>query len=113
MADTFQPPFRSCIQEGGASGLMCAYNLVNGVPSCGDRDLLTKTAREEWGFQGYIVSDCDAVSLIHEKQNYTDSHEYAVVAVLRAGESQPLQSASLSIRSYFTCSLTTVFSMKP
>lgn len=86
MADTFQPPFKSCIQEGKASGIMCAYNLVNGVPSCADRHLLTETAREEWGFDGYIVSDCDAVSLIHDKQNYTDSHEDAVAAVLKAGE---------------------------
>ncbi|XP_042005919.1 probable beta-D-xylosidase 7 isoform X1 [Salvia splendens] len=85
MADTFQPPFKSCIQEGKASGIMCAYNLVNGVPSCADRHLLTETARKEWGFDGYIVSDCDAVSLIHEKQNYTDSHEDAVAAVLKAG----------------------------
>ncbi|KAH6781223.1 Glycosyl hydrolase family protein [Perilla frutescens var. frutescens] len=85
MADTFQPPFRSCIVEGGASGIMCAYNLVNGVPNCADRDLLTKTAREEWGFEGYIVSDCDAVSLIYEKQNYSQSHEDAVAEVLKAG----------------------------
>lgn len=86
MADTFQPPFRSCVKEGEASGIMCAYNLVNGIPSCADHDLLTKTAREEWGFKGYIVSDCDAVSLIHEKQNYSQSHEDAVAAVLKAGE---------------------------
>ncbi|XP_057794544.1 probable beta-D-xylosidase 7 [Salvia miltiorrhiza] len=85
MADTFQPPFRSCIEEGRASGIMCAYNLLNGVPSCAHRHLLTNTARQQWGFQGYIVSDCDAVSLIHQKQNYTDSHGDAVAAVLRAG----------------------------
>ncbi|KAL3618013.1 putative beta-D-xylosidase 7 [Castilleja foliolosa] len=85
MADTYQPPFRSCIEKARASGIMCAYNLVNGVPNCASYDLLTKTARQEWGFQGYITSDCDAVSLVYEKQKYVKSHEDAVAAVLKAG----------------------------
>ncbi|PIN24744.1 Xylan 1,4-beta-xylosidase [Handroanthus impetiginosus] len=85
MADTYQPPFRKCVEEGRASGIMCAYNLVNGVPNCADQNLLTKTARGEWGFQGYITSDCDAVSLIYKKQNYAKSHEDAVADVLKAG----------------------------
>lgn len=54
LADTYQPPFQSCIQKGRASGIMCAYNRVNGVPNCADFDLLTKTARKQWNFNGYI-----------------------------------------------------------
>lgn len=53
LADTYQPPFKSCVEQGKASGIMCAYNQVNGVPSCADHNLLTKTARGEWGFHGY------------------------------------------------------------
>ena len=52
LADTYQPPFKSCVEQGKASGIMCAYNQVNGVPSCADRNLLTKTARGQWGFHG-------------------------------------------------------------
>ncbi|KAG8377374.1 hypothetical protein BUALT_Bualt08G0026400 [Buddleja alternifolia] len=85
LADTFQPPFKSCVEGGGASGMMCAYNLVNGVPNCADYDLLTKTVRGDWGFQGYIVSDCDSVSLIYDKQKYAKSPEDAVADVLKAG----------------------------
>ncbi|XP_051139873.1 probable beta-D-xylosidase 7 [Andrographis paniculata] len=85
MADTYQPPFKSCVEEGQASGIMCAYNRVNGVPNCADYNLLTKTARGDWGFQGYITSDCDAVSLLYEKQKYAKSHEEAVADVLKAG----------------------------
>ncbi|XP_073276036.1 probable beta-D-xylosidase 7 [Primulina huaijiensis] len=85
MADTFQPPFKSCVEKGGASGIMCAYNLVNGIPNCADYNLLTKTARGDWGFKGYITSDCDAVSLIFEQQKYAKSHEEAVAFVLKAG----------------------------
>ncbi|EYU23220.1 hypothetical protein ABFS82_03G018800 [Erythranthe guttata] len=85
MADTYQPPFKSCVEKGRSSGIMCAYNLVNGVPNCADYDLLTKTARGKWGFKGYITSDCDAVSLIYEKQHYAKSPEEVVADVLKAG----------------------------
>ncbi|KAL3618002.1 putative beta-D-xylosidase 7 [Castilleja foliolosa] len=85
LADTYQPPFKKCIEEGRASGIMCAYNRVNGVPNCADYNLLTKTARGQWGFDGYITSDCDAVSIIHDVQNHALSPEDAVAGVLKAG----------------------------
>lgn len=52
LEDTFQPPFKSCIEEGHASGIMCAYNQVNGVPNCANYKLLTQTARGQWKFNG-------------------------------------------------------------
>ncbi|CAI9116341.1 OLC1v1017456C2 [Oldenlandia corymbosa var. corymbosa] len=85
LADTYQPPFRSCIQEGRASGIMCAYNRVNGVPNCADRNLLTGTARQQWGFHGYITSDCDAVAIIRDNHKYVKTPEEAVADVLKAG----------------------------
>lgn len=51
MEDTYQPPFKSCVQMGRASCLMCAYNAVNGIPACANKDLLAK-ARTDWGFKG-------------------------------------------------------------
>ncbi|KAI9200474.1 hypothetical protein LWI28_008516 [Acer negundo] len=85
LADTYQPPFESCVKQGSASGIMCAFNRVNGVPSCADYNLLTKTARGQWGFHGYIASDCDAVSIIYDVQGYAKTPEDAVVDVLKAG----------------------------
>ncbi|QHN94131.1 probable beta-D-xylosidase 7 [Arachis ipaensis] len=85
LADTYQPPFKSCIEEGHASGIMCAYNRVNGVPNCADYNLLTNIARKQWDFDGYITSDCGAVSLLHDEQGYAKSPEDAVSDVLRAG----------------------------
>ncbi|KAL3504711.1 hypothetical protein ACH5RR_034552 [Cinchona calisaya] len=85
LADTFQPPFKSCIQDAKASGIMCAYNRVNGVPNCADRSLLTDTARNQWGFHGYITSDCDAVSIIYDHHKYASTPEDAVADVLKAG----------------------------
>lgn len=84
MEDSYQPPFRSCIQQGKASCLMCSYNEVNGVPACASEELLG-LARDKWGFKGYITSDCDAVATVYEYQNYTKSSEDAVADVLKAG----------------------------
>jgi beta-glucosidase-like glycosyl hydrolase len=53
LVDTYLPPFQKCVQQGQASGIMCAYNRVNGVPNCADYNLLTKTARGAWSFKGY------------------------------------------------------------
>ncbi|MED6131849.1 hypothetical protein PIB30_013579 [Stylosanthes scabra] len=84
LEDTYLPPFRSCIQQGGASCLMCSFNQVNGVPACANEDLLG-LARSKWGFQGYITSDCDAVATVYEYHKYAKSPEDAVADVLRAG----------------------------
>lgn len=54
MQDTYEPPFRSCIQKAKASCLMCSYNAVNGIPACADKKLLQK-ARTEWGFKGFKI----------------------------------------------------------
>ncbi|KAJ1696208.1 hypothetical protein LUZ63_004720 [Rhynchospora breviuscula] len=85
LEDTFQPPFKSCIEEGHASGIMCSYNQVNGVPNCANYTLLTQTARGRWKFNGYITSDCDAVADIYEAQNYTKTPEDAVAYTIKAG----------------------------
>ncbi|CAN6233408.1 unnamed protein product [Urochloa humidicola] len=85
LEDTYNPPFKSCVEDGHASGIMCSYNRVNGVPTCADYNLLSKTARQSWGFYGYITSDCDAVSIIHDAQGYAKTAEDAVADVLKAG----------------------------
>ncbi|KAF7033126.1 hypothetical protein CFC21_044251 [Triticum aestivum] len=85
LADTYNPPFKSCVEDGGASGIMCSYNRVNGVPTCADHNLLSKTARGDWRFNGYITSDCDAVAIIHDVQGYAKAPEDAVADVLKAG----------------------------
>ncbi|KAL3735175.1 hypothetical protein ACJRO7_024335 [Eucalyptus globulus] len=77
--------FQRCIQDGKASGLMCAYNQVNGIPSCADYNLLSNTVRQQWSFDGYIVSDCDAVSIIYDDQRYAKTPEDAIADVLKAG----------------------------
>ncbi|MQL96769.1 hypothetical protein Taro_029446 [Colocasia esculenta] len=86
LEDTYQPPFRSCVVEGRASGIMCSYNRVNGVPTCADYNLLSRTARGSWGFYGYITSDCDAVQVMRDNHLYARTPEDAVADSLKAGD---------------------------
>ena len=74
LADTFKPPFRSCVVDGGATCVMCAYTGVNGVPACASSDLLIRTFRGDWGLDGYVASDCDAVAIMRDAQRYAVHH---------------------------------------
>ena len=85
MEDTYQPPFKSCVLEGHVSSVICSYNRVNGVPACADANLLKGVLRGQWGFDGYVVSDCAAVRVFHQAINYTDTAEDAVAVALKAG----------------------------
>ena len=78
-------PFQTCVEKGRVTSLMCSYNAMNGVPSCANDWLLQTIARENWGFDGYITSDCDADDDVFSKHNYTKTAEEAVKAVLHAG----------------------------
>ncbi|HVM42455.1 MAG TPA: glycoside hydrolase family 3 N-terminal domain-containing protein, partial [Gemmatimonadales bacterium] len=61
LEETYLPAFRAAVTEGGARSVMCAYNRLDGTPACANAFLLGQTLRGRWGFDGYVVSDCDAV----------------------------------------------------
>lgn len=52
MEDTYQLPFKNCVEEGHSSCVMCSYNKVNGIPTCADPDLLKGVVRGQWGLDG-------------------------------------------------------------
>eukprot|EP00759_Apiculatamorpha_spiralis_P046662 PhF_6_TR42920/c0_g1_i5/m.65071 len=87
LADTYTPAFEACVhQDGGAaSGMMCSYNAVNGVPSCASSYLLTTLARQSWGFDGYITSDCGAVDWVQYAHHYTNTTDQTCSVTLKAG----------------------------
>ncbi|KAL8097524.1 beta-xylosidase/alpha-L-arabinofuranosidase 2-like [Apium graveolens] len=85
MADTYQPPFRSCVIDGNVASVMCSYNQVNGKPTCADPDLLTGVIRNQWNLNGYISSDCDSLEVMFDKQNYTRTPEETAAIALKAG----------------------------
>ena len=82
---TYLPAFRAAVVEGKADSIMCVYNSVNGVPGCASADLLQKRLRDEWGFEGYVVSDCGAVNDIYRNHKYAPTLGGAAVAAVKAG----------------------------
>ena len=83
--DTYLPAFRATITEAKAASVMCAYNALNGQPACANTFLLEDRLRKDWGFQGYVVSDCGAVSDVFRTHNYSPDAEHGVTAVFKAG----------------------------
>jgi beta-glucosidase len=62
LADTYLPAFRATVTQGHADSVMCAYNAIDGVPACANTMLLQHYLRDAWHFQGFVTSDCGAVS---------------------------------------------------
>lgn len=60
--ETYLPAFRSAVKEANVQSVMCAYNRFRDRPCCGSDLLLNKILRNDYGFEGYIVSDCGAIS---------------------------------------------------
>lgn len=114
LEDTYQPPFKSCVEEGDVSSVMCSYNRVNGIPTCADPNLLRGVIRDQWRLDGsvfistrtslssrltikffceliflgdrYIVSDCDSIEVYFNSIHYTKTREDAVALALKAGK---------------------------
>ena len=85
LEDTYLPAFRAAVTQGGAGSVMCSYNALNGVPTCADATLLDTWLRKDWGFRGYVVSDCDAVGDISAFHHYAPDDVQAGAVALRAG----------------------------
>ncbi len=87
--DTYEPAFRAAVVEGKAGSVMCAYNAINGEPACANQYLLQDQLRGKWGFQGYVVSDCDAVRDIAANHRYRPTQaQGAAISVLRGMDNE-------------------------
>jgi beta-glucosidase len=83
--DTYLPAFRAAIVQGKAGSIMCAYNAINGEPACANQFLLQDQLSGKWGFQGYVVSDCDAVVDIYSGHRYRPTQAQASAISLKRG----------------------------
>ncbi len=94
--NTYSPHFEKVVKEAGVYSIMCAYNSYNGQPCCGNQEL-NNLLRNDWGFSGYIVSDCWAIKDFYDKGAHeisADAKEASAVAVkagtdLNCGNSYP------------------------
>ena len=79
------PPFRAAVEEAHAGGVMAAYGTWEGVPDNASKILLRGILREEWGFDGMVVTDCSAIEHFVVKHAITDNYEVASRLALEAG----------------------------
>lgn len=75
--DTYLPAFRTLVTKAKVHGVMCAYNRLDGRPCCGNDDLLNGILRNQWKFDGYVTSDCWAVS---DFKSFHKTHPNDVIA---------------------------------
>eukprot|EP01084_Bolivina_argentea_P283724 486013_1 len=83
--DTYLVAFQDCVLNANVSGIMCSYNSENSVPSCANKNLLTKYLRQELNFFGYITSDCGGVNDVQNSHHYTNTTGETIAAVFGAG----------------------------
>ncbi|MCM1025116.1 MAG: glycoside hydrolase family 3 C-terminal domain-containing protein [Roseburia sp.] len=83
--ETYLPAFEWVIKHTEVAGVMGAYNRLNGVPCCCSEELLRNILVEQWGFDGYVVSDCGALRDVSQGHRYTDSDEESAALALKNG----------------------------
>jgi beta-glucosidase len=83
--DTYLPAFRATVTEGKAGSVMCAYNSINGQPACANEFLLQDQLRAKWHFQGYVVSDCEAIVNIFRDHHFTSTQAEASALAVQRG----------------------------
>lgn len=83
--ETYLPAFKAAVTLANVSTVMCSYNSINGTPSCAHGDLFNTMVRDQWGFNGYVVSDCDAIKNIYTTHHYTSTPDQAAADALNAG----------------------------
>lgn len=91
--EVFLYPFRKVIMTSHPMEVMSSYNDWNGEPVSGSYYFLTDLLRKQYGFDGYVVSDSQAVEFMHEKHHVTATYEETAKLVLEAG---------LNVRTNFT-----------
>lgn len=75
--DTYLPAFKALVTDAHVEGVMCAYNAYEGQPCCGNNFLMQDILRKQWGFEGYVTSDCGAIDDFFRHHKTHINAEYA------------------------------------
>lgn len=103
MHQVYLYPFRRVIQEAHPMGVMSSYNDYDGVPITGSYYFLTELLRQKFGFQGYVVSDSEAVEFLYSKHKVAADYKEAVRQAVEAG---------LNVRTNFTMPQTFILPLR-
>lgn len=85
LREYYLPAYERSVKEGHVRAIMPGYNAVNGVPACCNRKLLKDILRTEWGFDGCVTSDCDALDDIYLAHKYVATGVRAAAISMRNG----------------------------
>ncbi|HEY8224895.1 MAG TPA: glycoside hydrolase family 3 N-terminal domain-containing protein, partial [Pyrinomonadaceae bacterium] len=85
LRETYLPAFHDTIVEAKAYSIMCAYNRTNEEPCCANKKLLLDILRGEWGFDGYVVSDCGAIDDIWRGHKFVKTEAEASALGVKRG----------------------------
>ncbi|ANW95073.1 glycosyl hydrolase [Wenyingzhuangia fucanilytica] len=83
--ETYLPAFEALVKDADVEGVMSAYNSVYGSPASSSKLLLKDVLRDQWGFNGYIVSDCGALSDIYKGHKVVKTQTEAAALALETG----------------------------
>ena len=97
LREVFLEPFRACVEEGGARGIMSSYNSVDGVPSSCNSVLLNDILKKEWGFKGIVVTDYDAVDIVRRHHGLAETEDEALALCMENGLDVELHITSLGL----------------
>lgn len=103
MHQVYLYPFRRVIQEAHPMGVMSSYNDWDGVPVTGSYYFLTQLLRQQFGFNGYVVSDSEAVEYLYSKHHVAADYKEAVRQAVEAG---------LNVRTNFTMPQTFILPLR-
>lgn len=87
--ETYLPAFQALVTEDNVREVMCAYNRYEGEPCCDNERLLTDILRNKWGYDSFVVTDCDAISNFYNKgqhETHPDAVSTSVDAVLSGAD---------------------------
>jgi beta-glucosidase-like glycosyl hydrolase len=85
LREVYLEPFRACVQEGGARGIMASYNSVDGIPASCNGVLLNDILKKEWGFDGIVVSDYGGVDIVSSGHRMAETPEDALALCMNNG----------------------------
>ena len=85
LIDEIYPPFEAAVKDARTLGIMASHGDLNGVASHGNPELLTGVLRDQWGFDGYVVSDSNDIARLYYFMKVAESPEAAALMGLVAG----------------------------
>ena len=94
LREVYLEPFRACVEEGGARGIMSAYNAVDGIPASSNPTLLQDILKKEWGFKGIVVSDYGATEMVGNRHLLCETEDDALALCMNAGMDLQLANTS-------------------